>query len=783
MITDRLVSKIGRGTETIHDTTFLHTEPHHDDIMLGYLPSVIRQTRPTSNKHYFICATSGFNSVSNYHIRHMIARAEKFISTNSFAKLVGEGYFLPKPYDGDDDGLTSPAMTSSANFVDINTPPPPPAVTTTTTDPAREHYQLTRSRDVWQYLDGVAAKDENEKAEGSARRFIRNIIEIYGLSHSRDLHGQVEDKLHHLDDYLNTVYPGQADTRDVQILKGSCREFESECAWGSLGWLPSHVAHMRLGFYTSDIFTPDPTLERDSKPVIHVLLRTQPDIVTVAFDPEASGPDTHYKVLQAVTEALKVYQRTRPDKPIKVWGYRNVWYRFDTSEVTHIVPSSLSSLGSLDRMFMTNFESQTSAEFPSYELDGPFSKLAARIQVEQYKNLKVCLGRRWFQEHTSALIRATKGLVYFKEMTVPELEKVVILNNCVHLMADVTLSTAAVVGGGGADAPSLHKEDSLLAAAAAAVAPDTTIIHNIERDLHLALTAADFRELSLVVGASIMGSVVDKYNRLQHRQEEEEEEEGRAHHADDDTPATTKGPTCVDMSAQDAFRALSHLLTPRPMISGLDGEPRIFNNNNNNNNNQQQHREEHPLMDFDVVHRITADPTTAAEDSQQITQKCLQLVASHKDMLNTAPIPGSTSQHIINNRLPDPLDQTADYYDVDDADAAGSYSSKRSKRSKKSRSSSKKHKSSSKRHHHHHHRSESEMRNLIRTVSVLLDDDDYGSTAGATRLTDVEWRRQEESSTRNDDGGTVKDKKRKRKTTADKNKKKEKKRRKKDSKK
>ncbi|KAF4723501.1 hypothetical protein FOZ62_012652, partial [Perkinsus olseni] len=148
-----------------------------------------------------------------------------------------------------------------------------------------------------------------------------------------------------------------------------------------------------------------------------------PDIVTVAFDPEASGPDTHYKVLQAVTEALKVYQRTRPDKPIKVWGYRNVWYRFDTSEVTHIVPSSLSSLGSLDRMFMTNFESQTSAEFPSYELDGPFSKLAARIQVEQYKNLKVCLGRRWFQEHTSALIRATKGLVYFKEMTVPELEK------------------------------------------------------------------------------------------------------------------------------------------------------------------------------------------------------------------------------------------------------------------------------------------------------------------------------------------------------------------------
>lgn len=104
---------------------------------------------------------------------------------------------------------------------------------------------------------------------------------------------------------------------------------------------------MRLGFYTSDIFTPEPTLERDSKPVLDALLSTaliiimtilevlvmypyyyseaQPDIVTVAFDPEASGPDTHYKVLQAVTEALKMYQSTIPEKPIKVWGYRNVW--------------------------------------------------------------------------------------------------------------------------------------------------------------------------------------------------------------------------------------------------------------------------------------------------------------------------------------------------------------------------------------------------------------------------------------------------------------------------
>ena len=54
--------------------------------------------------------------------------------------------------------------------------------------------------------------------------------------------------------------------------------------------------------------------------------------------------------------------------------------------------------------------------FPSYEHDGPFSELARRVQVDQYQKLKTCLGREWFQEHDSPLIRATRGLVYLKEM-------------------------------------------------------------------------------------------------------------------------------------------------------------------------------------------------------------------------------------------------------------------------------------------------------------------------------------------------------------------------------
>jgi len=46
MVKNALIAKIEHGTRAFEGKTFLHTEPHHDDIMLGYLPSVLRSTTP-----------------------------------------------------------------------------------------------------------------------------------------------------------------------------------------------------------------------------------------------------------------------------------------------------------------------------------------------------------------------------------------------------------------------------------------------------------------------------------------------------------------------------------------------------------------------------------------------------------------------------------------------------------------------------------------------------------------------------------------------------------------
>ena len=42
--------------------------------------------------------------------------------------------------------------------------------------------------------------------------------------------------------------------------------------------------------------------------------------------------------------------------------------------------------------------------------------MAQRMQVDQYERIKICLGREWFHEHPSLLIRGTRGLVFINEM-------------------------------------------------------------------------------------------------------------------------------------------------------------------------------------------------------------------------------------------------------------------------------------------------------------------------------------------------------------------------------
>jgi len=375
-VISKLLEKIDRGISSKNGLTFLHTEPHHDDIMLGYLPGVVRHIRDHSTKHCFVTFTSGFTAVTNHFMLHLIRDLKDLLDRHGFDELHREDYFNPQ-----------------------NT--------------------IGRDRDVWQYLDGVAADSPAMKNEGRLRRLLRNLIALY---EENDVE-QVRDRIAELINYFQTQYPGKKDLHLIQKLKGMCREWEGDCLWGYFGWHSDSVHHLRLGFYTGDIFTEEPTMERDVTPIAALLGKVQPDVISVALDPEASGPDTHYKVLQALSEALASHTEKTGRSDIEVWGYRNVWYRFHPSEADMFIPVSLNMFALQDNAFKNSFLSQKDASFPSYEYDGPFSELAQKIQVEQYQMLKACLGREFFNEHKSALLRATRGMVFMKSMSLDELNQ------------------------------------------------------------------------------------------------------------------------------------------------------------------------------------------------------------------------------------------------------------------------------------------------------------------------------------------------------------------------
>ncbi len=385
MVYDRLVAKIENGLRVYKDKCFLHTEPHHDDVMLGYFAQIVRHFRQASNEHYFMTLTSGFTSVTNQFMRAQMACLRRFLGTPDFKALWEQNYF------------------ARGNVID-------------------------RNRDVWQYLDGVAAHDEDEKVEGCARRMLRNLVELIDVNSLLDVDRCVAE----LEEYFASAYPGKKDPERIQRLKGMSREWEAECVWGYYGWQCQNVRHLRLSFYTGDIFTKEPTMTQDVPPIVAELDRINPDVTTVAFDPEASGPDTHYKVMQALAEAIRVHLKTSKKRDMKIWGYRNVWFRFDPSEANLFVPVSLAMFSVMHSAFMDSFITQKDASFPSYEYDGPFSQLAQRIQVEQYQKIKTCLGREWFYNHPNALIRATRGFVFLREMSAAEF-----LSSCRELRKSV----------------------------------------------------------------------------------------------------------------------------------------------------------------------------------------------------------------------------------------------------------------------------------------------------------------------------------------------------------
>lgn len=365
--------KINLGLQIHENQTFLHTGPHHDDIMLGIFPPIIHHLREKTNRFRFAVLTSGFTAVTNSMVINLL---------NQTLRLIESGRI---------DMLEYPDFFSSG-------------------------YKLKKDKDVAHYLNKVADFDDEGKIRGICHRVVRALVQIYRI---QDTYG-LKQKVKAIILEIENSYDGQKNSPDIQKFKGMIREFEEELVWAHYGVQVKDIEHLRLGFYTGDIFTAQPDRNRDVEPILDMLRRVQPTVVSLAFDPEGSGPDTHYKVLQAIAEALRQWESEEDLSELKVIGYRNVWFKFQPAEANVFTPVSLNSMAILQNSFRDCYISQVNASFPSPDYDGSFSDVSQMIWVEQFKKVQLVLGKDYFYENPDPKLRTTHGMVFHKEMNLKE---------------------------------------------------------------------------------------------------------------------------------------------------------------------------------------------------------------------------------------------------------------------------------------------------------------------------------------------------------------------------
>ncbi len=369
-VVSQIKTKLHRGMECEQGKVIYHTGPHHDDIMLGIMPYANRQLLSGNNEVHFAVATSGYNSVTNHFVVQTLRQCLQMMESGEVQMLLYPNFFS----DG---------------------------------------YQHKRYKDVYHFLDNCARKNEHEKQRGLCHRVIRDIIEIRHIESCNEL----VQCLNGIINELSESYEGSKNPSNVQLLKGRLREFEEELVWNYNGVRLDHIHHWRLKFYTEGLV---PDNQSDTDTILEQFRSYRPDIISLAFDPEGSGPDTHYKVLQAIAGAIRKWSLETDLTHLRIIGYRNVWFKFHPSEATMFVPVSLNDLAIHQTAFAESYLTQVEASYPSPECDGPFSEISRRIWMKQMGQIQHVLGKNHFYESDNALIRSTHGLIYLKEMDINE---------------------------------------------------------------------------------------------------------------------------------------------------------------------------------------------------------------------------------------------------------------------------------------------------------------------------------------------------------------------------
>ncbi len=385
-------AKLWRGAQPFEDEVIYHTGPHHDDIMLGIMPFINRQLRSPRNEVHFAIMTSGYHSVTDAFLLQALTDTLDYLHQGRIQMVRYPDFF-------------------------------------------EQGYRFKQEKDIHHYLDNVARRNPDEMRRGFCHRIVRDAVGLWHLKSVADLETRFETE-------IDNLRNGRPNSPEVQQLKGEIREFEEELVWAYAGTALDHIHHLRLGLYESRTEAPEPVegpaaegsshvgpalrqaqgpvFSRDVEPILNQLRALKPTVLTVAVDSVGLGPNTHYKVMQSIAEAVRLWGEEADLSKLRIFGYRNVWSTFHPAEANVYVPVSLNAFAVFEKAFKDSYLTQVKAEFPNPDFDGPFSELAEQIWVKNYKDVQLILGKDFFYENAHPLIRATHGLIFLKEMDAKE---------------------------------------------------------------------------------------------------------------------------------------------------------------------------------------------------------------------------------------------------------------------------------------------------------------------------------------------------------------------------
>ncbi len=366
-------TKFWRGVKPIENEVIYHTGPHHDDIMLGIMPFINRQLRSPSNQVHFAIMTSGYHSVTDAFLLEALQDTLGYLHQDRIQMVHYPDFF-------------------------------------------EQGYRFKQEKDLYHYLDNIARKNPDEMRRGFCHRIVRDAVGLWNLKSIEDIETRFQTE-------IENIKAGKANSREIQQLKGQVREFEEELVWAGAGTSLNHIHHLRLELYESGNEASEAkslSQQRDIALILNQLRTLKPTVITVAIDSEGQGPNTHYKVMQTIADAIRLWNEETDLRDLRIFGYRNVWSTFHPAEANVYVPVSLNAFAVFEKAFKDSYLTQVKAEFPNPDFDGPFSELAEQIWVKQLKDIQVVLGKNFFYENAHPLVRATHGLVFLKVMNVGE---------------------------------------------------------------------------------------------------------------------------------------------------------------------------------------------------------------------------------------------------------------------------------------------------------------------------------------------------------------------------